>query len=151
VDVCCGDWQRVLGNSPTVHRAAPCAIVLDPPYSQDHGLDTVYAHHSRTVAADVHDWCVENGDNPDLRIALCGYDTEHADLTARGWTVAAWKAKGGYGNQGEDSRGRDNCRRERIWFSPACLPVTETPELFEDDPGAVTCAAGVGVSEEAAC
>lgn len=71
-----------------------------------------------TVAHDVRLWCVENGDNPLLRIALCGYAGEHEELEAKGWSVLAWKAQGGYGNQGEDNSNRG---KERIWFSPHCL------------------------------
>ena len=36
------------------------------------------------------------------------------------WECVAWKARGGYGSQG-NGRGRENSARERIWFSPACL------------------------------
>ena len=35
----------------------------------------------------------------------------------------AWKAKGGYGSQGdgETTNGRTNSGRERIWYSPHCV------------------------------
>lgn len=52
---------------------------------------------------------LENGQNQ-LRIALCGHDTEHNELESMGWTVETWAKSGGY--QGADDR-------ERIWFSPA--------------------------------
>lgn len=42
-----------------------------------------------------------------------------------GWTVTAWKASGGYA---KSTQGRANSSRERIWFSPHCLPVAG---LFE--------------------
>ena len=118
VDVCCGDWTRVLSDA-VLGRATPCAVFLDPPYSQDHGIDTVYGeHHSRTVAADVLAWCKAHGQDRNLRIALCGYDTEHVSLDAEGWTCEHWKAAGGYANQ---SKGENtNRHRERIWFSPHC-------------------------------
>ena len=122
VDICCGDWLRVLGNSPTVLRGTPCGVFLDPPYSQDHGLDTLYGeYHDADVAAKVRAWCVEREGDPGLRIALCGYDTEHAELTERGWNCFEWRTGGGYGNQGKNTRGRANAHRERIWFSPQCL------------------------------
>jgi hypothetical protein len=80
------------------------------------------------VAHRVRAWCEANGDNPLLRIALCGYDGEgHDGLTDRGWTVHAWKAQGGYGSLGE-KQGRENSKRERIWFSPHC--VIEQMDLF---------------------
>jgi hypothetical protein len=56
-------------------------------------------------------------------------ETHHA-LEAAGWSVIAWKAGGGYGSQGDDSRGRENSERERIWFSPAC--IVEKRGLFDD-------------------
>ena len=77
-----------------------------------------------TVAHDVRKWAIENGGDPDLRIALCGYEGEHA--MPESWECVAWKARGGYGSQG-DGRGRQNAGRERIWFSPHCL---KPPSLF---------------------
>jgi len=93
----------------TMTRNGIAAVLLDPPYSL---TGAVYAHDSSTVSGDVRAWCIENGQNPKLRIALCGHDTEHNDLEAMGWTVETWAKSGGY--QGADDR-------ERIWFSPACL------------------------------
>ena len=130
VDVCCGDWERICGYSPTNKRASPCGVFLDPPYSQDHGLDTVYAEHDPGVSARVRKWCIQRGAESDMRLAMCGYDTENGELEQHGWTVTAWKAGGGYGNLGDESRGADNAHRERIWWSPGCIqPVTE-PQLF---------------------
>ena len=57
---------------------------------------------------------------PMLRIALCGYDGEHE--MPDGWTVLEWKARGGYASVSDgESDGKENCKRERIWFSPHCL------------------------------
>jgi len=106
--VCCGDWERIMSPG-TMTRNGPAAVLLDPPYSL---TGAVYAHDSSTVSGDVRAWCVANGDNPLLRIALCGHDTEHNDLETRGWSVATWDKQGGY--QGADDR-------ERIWFSPGCI------------------------------
>ena len=135
VDVCCGDWERICGYTPTKHRASPCSVFLDPPYSQDHGLDTVYGeHHDPGVAARVRKWCIGRGQELDMRIALCGYDTEHGELESEhGWNAVAWKSQGGYGNQGKSSRGADNAWRERIWFSPGCLPEFDEPGLFDGE------------------
>lgn len=115
VRIACGEWDRVLGDSVTVKHGTT-AVFLDPPYSSDEH-DVKYAADS-DVAADVARWAFENGDNPDLRIALCGYEGEH-DAPA-GWDCVAWKARGGYGSQ-SDGRGRQNAARERIWFSPHCV------------------------------
>lgn len=106
--VCCGDWERIMSPG-TMTRNGTAAVLLDPPYSL---TGAVYAQDSSTVSGDVRAWCRKNGDNPALRIALCGHDTEHNDLEALGWTVETWAKVGGY--QGADAR-------ERIWFSPACL------------------------------
>lgn len=125
VRVCCGDWKRVLGPSPTT-KIGVTGVFLDPPYASERS--TVYAQDSFEVAHQVREWAIENGENRDLRIALCGYDGEH-DMPA-GWDCVAWKAPGGYGNQGTGTKGRDNSRRERIWFSPHCLPPRQ--RLFEE-------------------
>lgn len=34
--------------------------------------------------------------------------------------------------QGEGTNGRENAKRERIWFSPHCLPATNEPHLFTE-------------------
>ena len=121
VRIACGEWDRVLGDSVTVKHGIT-GVFLDPPYSSDEH-DVEYGAHS-DVAADVRQWANENGDNPQLRIALCGYEGEHAMPDT--WDCVAWKARGGYGSQ-SDGRGRENAARERIWFSPACL---KPPSLF---------------------
>ena len=119
VRVCCGDWKRVMGESVTVKHGIT-AVFLDPPYGSEDRAE-LYRQESFTVAREVTEWCLENGDNPMLRIALCGYEGEtHHVLEDAGWDVLAWKAGGGYGSQGEE-RGRANAERERIWFSPACI------------------------------
>jgi D12 class N6 adenine-specific DNA methyltransferase len=117
VRVCCGDWTRILGPAPTTCIGLT-GVFLDPPYAVEDRSD-VYGEESRDVAHAVREWALANGDNPDLRIALCGYDGEHAMPGT--WTEIAWKANGGFGNQGGETQGRTNARRERIWFSPHCL------------------------------
>ena len=120
--VACGDWTRVC--SPTVLRSAGgiCGVFLDPPYDQSMRSD-VYAIES-PVAGDVLEWCKANGNQPDLRIVLAGYDGEHNDLEAMGWRVTAWKANGGYGG-GMGKRGEENATKERLWFSPHCLSARQ--------------------------
>jgi hypothetical protein len=115
VRICCGEWDRVLGDSVT-EKHGTTGVFLDPPYSsEEHGVK--YSANS-DVGANVARWAIENGSNPLLRIALCGYDGEHSFPDS--WECVAWKARGGYGSQA-DGRGRDNAARERIWFSPHCL------------------------------
>jgi hypothetical protein len=53
-------------------------------------------------------WAIEHGEDPDLRIALCGYEAN--------WTKYEWKAARGYSGKKNSNR-----HLERIWFSPHCL------------------------------
>ncbi len=115
VRICQGEWDRVLGESVTVKHGIT-GVFLDPPYAEaEHAVK--YSAHSNVSAA-VREWALANGENPLLRIALCGYDGEHEMPTE--WEAIAWKASGGYGSQA-DGRGRENAKRETIWFSPHCL------------------------------
>lgn len=127
VRVCCGDWKRVLGPSVTIKHGIS-GIFLDPPYdmrvvsnkqsSRDGAAptDKLYNEHDNDLSAAVREWAIENGKNPLLRIALCGYEGEHA--MPGEWECVPWKAHGGY------SIGKnENAARERIWFSPACLRI----------------------------
>jgi hypothetical protein len=117
VRVACGDWSRIMGESVTVKHGAT-GVLLDPPYVSDcHAIR--YVNGREDLAAEVLKWATENGDNPLLRIALCGYDGMFD--VPDSWECVAWKASGGYGSQAPDGRGRSNSKRERIWFSPHCL------------------------------
>jgi hypothetical protein len=127
VRVCCGDWSRVCGPSPTVHNGLT-AVFLDPPYSSEAGRAMgFYRKDDGGVAHAVREWAIERGGDQRMRIALCGYSGEH-DMPA-GWECLEWKAVGGYGNQGD---GNENAERERVWFSPHCLKSTRSvqKELF---------------------
>ncbi len=118
VRVCCGDWERICGPTPTVHQGLT-AVFLDPPYSREERDASLYAQES-DCAIDVRRWCMDRGNDRRIRIALCGYEGEgHEELLAKGWRVHQWKARGGYASQG-DTDG-ENARRERIWFSPHCV------------------------------
>lgn len=121
VRVCCGDWKRVCGPTPTFKQGLT-GVFLDPPYTDmANRKSDLYAQDSLNVGREVRDWAVENGGNPELRIALCGYEGEYE--MPSDWDCVAWKARGGYGSQGDGStNGRENARKERIWFSPHCLP-----------------------------
>jgi hypothetical protein len=125
----------VCGPTPTVKQGLT-GVFLDPPYSQEERDGELYAIET-PVAADVRAWCLENGGNRDLRIALCGYAGEgHEELERHGWDVHEWKARGGYGSQGTGTDGRANSKRERIWFSPACVkPDAGLFGTFESAPG----------------
>lgn len=124
--VCCGDWKRILGPSPTTCIGVT-GVFLDPPYGVQRA--DVYNSESLEVSAEVRQWAIEHGDDPSLRIALCGYEGEHEMPAA--WERVAWKANGGYANQSSKTRGRENATKERIWFSPHCLHPDQLlfPEL----------------------
>ena len=127
VRVCCGDWKRVLGKSPT-ECIGVTAVFLDPPYGKDAKRQKdIYREDSLDVSMAVREWALEYGENPLYRIALCGYEGEHTMPPE--WKMVAWKANGGHGNAG-NGRGRENAERERIWFSPHCLETNQA-ELFE--------------------
>lgn len=118
VRVCCGDWKRVLTPSVTTYIGT-CGVFLDPPYAHD--LRERCYSEDHDISADVREWAIANGDNPDFRIALCGYENEH--VMPDSWECVPWKAHGGYSRS---ERGIANRSRERIWFSPHCLQ----PGLF---------------------
>ena len=129
VRVCCGDWQRIIGATPT-ENLGMTGVFLDPPYSFEAGRDMgLYAEDSGDVAHDVRRWAIANGDNPLLRIALCGYGSEH-DMPAS-WERFAWKAHGGYSNLGNGA-GKANKLREMVWFSPACLRTGVQVDMFAE-------------------
>ncbi|QRK06034.1 hypothetical protein JQX13_38805 [Archangium violaceum] len=125
VRVCCGDWRRVL--TPSVTEAIGItAVFLDPPYSAAAGRDpSLYAEEDLGVAHHVREWALANGDNPRLRIALCGYEGEHQ--MPDNWRCVAWKAPGGYAASAGNTA---NAQRERIWFSPHCLAERQ-PTLMD--------------------
>jgi len=135
VRVCCGDWTRVLGPSPTTNIGVT-AVFLDPPYDmrvvQDKAwsdgaapTDTLYNEHDNDLSRKVATWAIEHGDDRDLRIALCGYEGEYAMPDS--WECVMWKSHGGYANQA-NAGGDEHRTRERIWFSPHCL---KQPALFD--------------------
>ena len=116
VRVCSGDWSRVCGPSVTFKHGLT-GVFLDPPYADTaERAGDLYREDSLSVAHDVRKWAIENGDNPLLRIALCGYEGEH-DMPAS-WSTHSWSAGAGFGAQAEERT--ENGDKERIWFSPAC-------------------------------
>lgn len=125
VRVCCGDWKRVLTPSVTTYVGI-CGVFLDPPYAHD--LRERCYSEDHDISADVRQWAIENGDNENFRIALCGYEGEH--VMPESWETVAWKAHGGYSRS---ERGIANRERERIWFSPHCLKA-ELPLFAQEVP-----------------
>ncbi len=129
VRVCCGDWSRICGPTPTVKQGLT-AVFLDPPYLQSERDGELYAVETN-VSADVRAWCLERGGDERIRVALCGYAGEgHEILESHGWDVVEWKTSGGYGRTG--TAGTANAARERVWFSPHCVPAETAPDLFSE-------------------
>jgi hypothetical protein len=131
VRVCCGDWGRVVTPAVTT-CIGTTGMFLDPPYhAPGTERSAVYTHDNATIWHEVRDWAIANGDDPKLRIALCGYEGDHNIPDS--WTCVSWKASGGYGRS---ARGKANRERERIWFSPHCLNPLIDQHSFELDPEA---------------
>jgi DNA adenine methylase len=123
VRVACGDWERVMSPSITFKNKGlshndVTAIFLDPPYLTS-GRDKVYLEESN-IFPQVYQWALDHGDLPNVRIALCGYDSELTFPDT--WETVAWKTNGGFANA-SNTRGRANSDKERIWFSPHCLKI----------------------------
>lgn len=132
VRVLCGDWSRLvtpavtgIGNTLQNMGMTPCAVFLDPTYGGAERTAGIYREDGPDVAAAVAQWAIENGDDPKLRIAVCGYAGEHSFPAT--WVEHSRKEWGGYANASGDNL---NAHRERIWFSPHCLPLDEQPSLF---------------------
>jgi D12 class N6 adenine-specific DNA methyltransferase len=129
VRVCCGDWKRICGPTPTVKQGLT-AVFLDPPYADTaKRCPQLYRCESLSVAHEVREWCLEHGDDPQLRIALCGYEGEHK--MPRSWICIQGKAtNAGYASQNRCPDNHSiNSHRERIWFSPHCLRATSAGKI----------------------
>lgn len=116
VRVCCGDWKRVVTRGALNHGSS-VGIFLDPPYSYATNRETDCYADEMPDTSEVFQWAVEHGDDPRLRIALCGYEGEYAMPDK--WKKYEWKARAAYKSHRGDLTG--NRHRERIWFSPYCL------------------------------
>ncbi|MBF0530562.1 MAG: DNA adenine methylase, partial [Deltaproteobacteria bacterium] len=127
VRVISGCWNRICGNTPTIHTASPIGIFFDPPYSS-RDRHVHYIQDDFNVAKNARDWAIEKGADSRFRIAFCGYDGEFETPWPEGWLEFKWKTKGGYANR-SNKQGKLNKERERIWFSPYCIKPEE--KLFE--------------------
>lgn len=121
VRVASGDWSRIMGESVTVKHGLT-GVFLDPPYIHDGRNVDVYNEDHPDIAAEVRTWAIDNGDNPLLRIAYCGYESE--DAFPENWQCVKWTQTGGYGSLRKDGENK-NGEREKIWFSPHCVKPVE--------------------------
>ena len=124
----------MLGESVTTKHGLT-AVFLDPPYESS---EDTYAVTSEVSTA-VREWAISNGDNPLLRIALCGYagTNEMPDS----WECVPWKARKGY--QSVDEDGYHSGNNERVWFNRSCL---RQPSLFGESDNAALLEAPDGIS-----
>lgn len=129
VRVCCGDWSRIVTKG-ALSASSTVGIFLDPPYSAEAGRNNnLYTTENPTVAHEVREWAIANGDNPRYRIVLCGYETEHGALMPASWRKLSYSANSSYQNSSGKGRNQENRHEERLWFSPHCL--NPNPTLFE--------------------
>ena len=119
VRVCCGDWTRVVTRGALTYGAT-VGVLLDPPYLGDVRTTDLYATDDHDIARDVRDWAIDHGDDPRLRIALCGYEPEHVDYMPPSWRMHAYSGPAGYGSSAGGGVNDANRALERIWFSPHC-------------------------------
>lgn len=119
VRILTGDWLRVCDSESVTTRLGTTGIFFDPPYGAKAGrTKNIYAKDSDTVAEAVRKYCLERGDNKMMRICLAGYEGEgHEELEENGWSCVPWKGIG-YGVRSE--HGKENAKKERLWFSPNC-------------------------------
>lgn len=127
--VACGDWQRVCKESVTT-RHGLTGLFLDPPYTKG-AMDYASGGVGTDLPMQVQAWCATNGQNPLLRIVLCGHAGEHDALLAHGWHLRTWAARKGYATSDEAVA---NTASETLWCSPHCVPekVTGTLDLFAE-------------------
>ena len=120
VRVLCGDYKRILTPSCTYKNVGLSdkditGVFLDPPYDFS-SRDKVYKNDSKSIFKEVVEWCIQNGDHPRMKIALCGYEGDHGLPDT--WKKVSWEANGGMANL--NNQGKTNAKLERIWFSSAC-------------------------------
>lgn len=128
VRVACGDWGRVVKDSVTT-RHGLTGVFLDPPYTKG-AMDYAAGGVGTDLPMRVQAWCADNGDNPALRIVLCGHAGEHDALLAHGWHTRKWLARKGYAVTDEAVA---NSAGETLWCSPHCMPLTASNfDLFAE-------------------
>ena len=142
-----GEWHRLVTNGATKILKVRMGdghvgIFLDPPYADTANRSKgLYGVDDLNVAHVVKAWCANNGNDPDRRIVLAGYDGEHnTELIDLGWTCHEWYRPGFLsGGYAKGSVAGDQQHRERLWASPNCFtPGGNTAadvqlEMFADE------------------
>lgn len=125
VRVACGDWTRVVKDSVTT-RHGLTGVFLDPPYTKG-SMDYAAGGVGTDLPLKVQAWCAANGDNPRLRIVLCGHAGEHDALLDAGWRIDTWTARKGYALTDEAMANTDS---ETIWVSPHCVGAAQVQQAM---------------------
>ena len=123
VRVACGDWTRVV-TTGALREGSTVGVFVDPPYLGDVRTADLYSTDDHTIAHDVREWCLANGDNPRYRIVLAGYAAEHDDLMPDSWRRHYWSASAAYSTTASAARqdgNHANRANEVLWMSPHCL------------------------------
>ena len=108
--IICGDWQRCVSPAVTTSHGITL-VVLDPPYALETGRKPgIYGLDDPSLSPLVRAWALEHGQDPLLRLVVCGIDGEHAELEAAGWTKVIW---------------RPGRLPEAIWLSPHCMGASQ--------------------------
>ncbi len=126
--VCCGDWSRVVTNG-ALSFGSQVGVFLDPPYLGDVRTADLYAVDDHTIAHEVRQWCLDNGNNPRYRIVLAGYTDEHDHLMPDTWRRVFWSSSAAYqttaaadrARAGDASGNLGNRHKECWWRSPHCI------------------------------
>lgn len=119
VRVLCGDFERVLTNSVVKHSGTPTAIFMDPPYLYSTGRNKdIYAEDDGNVAVRARELAIELGNDPEVRVAFCGWEGEH--VFPESWEKFEWDSGGGL-SRANGGKNAGNGKLERIWFSPHCV------------------------------
>ena len=110
VRIICGDWTRCVTSAVTTSHGLTL-VVLDPPYALETGRTPgIYGLDDPGLSSRVRAWALDHGNDPLLRIALCGIDGEHDELDAHGWMKIIW---------------RHGDKPEAVWLSPNCVGGTQ--------------------------
>ena len=123
VRVCCGDWSRVVTRG-ALNYGASVGVFVDPPYLGDVRTADLYLVDDHSIAHEVREWCLANGDDPRLRIVLAGYSDEHDHLIPETWRRVEWSSSSAYSTTaaaGRKDGNHENRHKERLWLSPHCL------------------------------
>lgn len=135
VRVCCGGWERVCTppvtfKNKSLTKNGIVGVFLDPPYLVEKRHDKLYRVETN-VFDDVCKWAINNADNPKMRIAVCGFEGDY-DFP-KDWVQYNWQTNGGFSSFAKhEKQGKENSKREMIWFSKNCL-IPDDLSIDEDE------------------